>query len=158
MREFNGTIVLIDPEKFAKPEDLGKKIDTGIARISPKLGFTSLFFSETGIGNCFINYFKVFDAKEYYRDGAENYVKNAVTKALREEIKPQDGQISIDSGTIGIFLLDEIENYNPGALENYKAGVDYVMINNYKGKIGYFRDKYNMIHYFGTGSTNFYTI
>ena len=56
MKEFNGTVVIVDPEKFAKSEDLGKKIDTNLTRISPKLGFHGLFFSETGIGNCFLTY------------------------------------------------------------------------------------------------------
>lgn len=158
MREFNGTIVIVDPEKFAKPEDLGKKIDTGIARISPKLGFSNVFFAETGIGNCFLSFHRVSDVKEYYKNGAENFVKKTIADAFNEKIKPQDGQISSDSGTVGVFLLEEVEKYNPDSLRKYKCGSDFIIIKNYRGKIGYFRDKYGVIHYFGTGTTNFYTI
>lgn len=158
MKEFNGTVVIVDPEKFAKEEDLGKKIDTEITRISPKLGFHGLFFSETGVGNCFLAYHKVDNAKEYYQNGSENYVRNAISRAWSGDIKPQNGQISSDSGTVGVFLLSDIETYNPGALKNLKEGSDYVLIKKYRGKIGYIRDKYGMIHFFGTGSTNFYTL
>lgn len=158
MKEFNGTVVIVDPEKFAKREDLGKKIDTKLTRLSPKLGFHGLFFSETGVGNCFLTYHKVDNTKEYYQNGSENYVKDAISKAWSGYIKPENGQISSDSGTVGVFLLEDIKNYNPEALNDLKKGSDYVVIPNYKGKIGYLRDKYGMIHFFGTGTTNFYTL
>ena len=66
--------------------------------------------------------------------------------------------MSSDSGTVGVFLLDDIKQYNPEALKDLKEGVDYVVIKKYRGKIGYLRDKYGMIHFYGTGSTNFYTL
>ena len=158
MKEFNGTVVIVDPEKFAKSEDLGKKIDTNLTRISLKLGFHGLFFSETGIGNCFLTYHKIDNIKEYYQGGSENYVKEMISNSWSGYIKPQDGQVSSDSGTVGVFLLDDIKRYNPEALKDLKEGVDYVVIKKYRGKIGYLRDKYGMIHFYGTGSTNFYTL
>ena len=158
MKEFNGTIVIVDPEKFAKEEDLGKKLDMTLIRISPTLGFSKLFFTGTGIGRCFITMHKVENIKEYFQNGTENYVKNELSNAWSNNIKPSVGRVSIDSGVIGVFLKDEIEAYNPGSLDYLTPGKDYIVIENYKGKISYFRDKYNMIHFFGTGSSNFYTL
>lgn len=158
MKEFIGTVVIVDPEKFAKKEDLGKRIDTKLARISPKLGFHELFLTETGVGNCFLTYHKVPDAKEYYKNGVDNYVREAISKSWSGYINPISGQISVDSDSVGVFLLKDIENYNPGALKNLKKNTDYMMIENYKGRIGYMRDKYGMVHFFGTGTTNFYTL
>lgn len=158
MKEFNGTVVIVDPEKFMKKEDWGKNIDTRNARISPNLGFHSLFSADTGVGNCFFTYHRVDNAKEYYQNGSENYVRDAISNAWSGYVKPKDGQVSIDSGLVGVFLLEDIEKYNPGALKELKAGTDYVVIKDYKGKIGFIRDKYKMTHFFGTGTTNFYTL
>ena len=158
MKEFNGTVVIVDPEKFAKEEDLGKKIDLNLIRISPKIGFGNLFFTETGVGCCYLTFHKVDNIKEYFANGSENYVRETINEAFSGIIKPKAGQISIDSGVVGVFLLEDIEKYNPGALKCLKKGVDYVVLEKYKGKIGYLRDKYGMIHFFGTGTTNFYTL
>ena len=59
---------------------------------------------------------------------------------------------SLDREISGVYLD------NPEALKDLKEGVDYVVIKKYRGKIGYLRDKYGMIHFYGTGSTNFYTL
>ena len=158
MKEFSGTVVIVDPEKFAKEEDLGKKIDLNLTRISPKLGFRSLFCSETGVGCCYLTYHKAETAREFYQNGSENYVREKISDAWSGYIKPRSGRISIDSGVVGVFLLEDIEKYNPGALKGLKPGSDYVILENYKGKIGYIRDKYGMIHFYGTGTTNFYTL
>lgn len=158
MKEFNGTVVIVDPEKFVKEEDLGKKIDLNLVRISPKIGFSNLFFTETGVDRCYLTFHKVDNIKEYFANGSENYVKEMINNAFSGNIKPKSGQISIDSGVVGVFLLEEIEKYNPGSLKGLKKGVDYIVLDKYKGKIGYIRDKYGMIHFFGTGTTNFYTL
>lgn len=158
MKEFNGTVVIVDPEKFAKKDDLGKKIDLDLVRISPKLGFRSLFFSETGIGCCFLTYHKVEDVKDYYKNGIDNYVNNRISDAWSGYINPRSSRVSIDSGIVGVFLLEDINKYNPDALKNYKPGIDYTLLENFKGKIGYLRDKYGMIHFYGTGTNNFYTL
>ena len=158
MKDFNGTVVIVDPEKIAKEEDLGKKIDLGLVRISPKLGFKSLFFSEVGLDRYFITFHKVDNAKEYFQSGSENYVKDSISKAWSGYIKPKFGQTSIDSGVVGVFLLDDLEKYNPGVLDGLRRGIDYVSFENFKGKIGYLRDKYGVIHFFGTGTSNFYTL
>lgn len=160
MKEFNGTVVIIDPEKFAKEEDLGKKIDTTLTRISPKLGFHTLFFTELGYQRYYMIQYKVDDIKEYYQNGTESWVKNAINEAFSGK-SPKTfpiGRTSIDSGSVGVFLLSDIERYNKDALTKLKEGKDYILLKNYKGKIGYTRDKYGIVHFYGTGNNNFYTL
>lgn len=159
MKEFNGTIVIIDPEKFAKPEDLGRKIDTKLTRISPKLGFKGLFFTELGYPRYFMSVHRVVNAKEYYSTGVESWVKKTIQDAFNGQIPPRSyAKVSVDSGSVGVFLLSDIQKYNPGALDSYKVGEDYLLIENYKGKIGHVRDKYGIIHFYGTGTQNFFTL
>lgn len=158
MKDFSGTVVIIDPLNFAKESDLGKKIDLNLTRISPTLGFKTLFITNTGVDRCFITSHKVDNIKEFFQNGIESYVLNNVSEAWSGNIKPEFGRVSIDSGSIGVFLKEDIERYNPGCLDNLKSGEDYIYLENFKGKIGYTRDKYGMIHFYGTGSNNFYTI
>lgn len=160
MKEFNGSVVIIDPEKFAKPEDLGNKIDTKLTRISPKLGFKGMFFTGLGYPRMFIHQYRVDNAKEYYSVGTENWVKETIKRAFNGQLPRTKsvGQTSIDSGAIGVFLLSDIERYNPGVLDNLRSGEDYILLEGYRGKIGYLRDKYGIVHFYGTGNTNFYTL
>lgn len=159
MKEFNGQVVIIDPVKFAKPEDLGTKIDTKLTRISPKLGFHGLFFTSLGRDCMFLYQYKVDNVKEYYAQGVEKWVKGAIDKAFEGNYpRSKKGQVSVDSGSVGVFLLSDIENYNPGVMNELKAGVDYILLSDYRGKIGYTRDKYGIIHFYGTGNNNFYTL
>lgn len=158
MKEFNGTIVIVDPEKFAKETDLGNKIDINLTRISPNLGFRNMFFTETGIGNCFLTFYRVDEPKEYYQKGHEVYLQETIIKAFAGNIKPQAGQISVDSGSVGVFYLEDIEKYNPGALKGLKPWVDYIVLRNFRGRVGYIRDQYGVIHFYGDGTCNFYTL
>lgn len=159
MKEFNGSVVIIDPAKIAKPEDLGTKIDTKLTRISPKLGFHNLFFTSLGVDRMFMYQYRVDSIKDYYGQGAENWVKGAIEKAFKGDVpKSRRGQVSIDSSSIGVFLLSDLEKYNPEALSELKPGTDYILIKDYHGKIGYTRDKYGVVHFYGTGNNNFYTL
>ena len=155
MKDFNGTVVIVDPEKFAKEDD--ERINIGTKKISPKLGFRSYFFQETGVGRCFLSAHRV-EKKEYDHTGAENYASNMLSRAWSGNIKPKFAQISIDSGTVGVFYLEDIEKYAPNVLRKYKPGSDFLILENFKGKIGTFRDKYGMIHFYSSGTTNFYTL
>ena len=51
------------------------------------------------------------------------------------------------------------ESWNMSHAEQKKYVAEVLSLREkYKGKIGYLRDKYGMIHFFGTGTTNFYTL
>lgn len=159
MKEFNGTVIIIDPAKIAKPEDLGTKIDTKITRISPKLGFHNLFFTSLGYPQMYVYMYKVDKVKEYYSQGNEVWVQETINKAFNNQYpKSKRGQVSIDSGVIGVFLKSDLEKYNPGCLNELKKGIDYISLDDYNGKIGYTRDKYGIVHFYGTGNNNFYTL
>lgn len=159
MKEFNGSVIIIDPAKIAKPEDLGTKIDTKLTRISPKLGFHSLFFTNLGVDRMFMYQYRVDSIKDYYGQGAESWVKKSIEKAFNGDVpKSKRGQVSIDSSSIGVFLLSDIEKYNPKALSELKPGTDYILLKDYHGKIGYTRDKYGVVHFYGTGNNNFYIL
>ena len=159
MREFNGSVVIIDPAKFAKPEDLGTKIDTKLFRISPKLGFHGFLFTNLGIDKMFMYQYKVDSIKDYYNQGVETWVKETIKKAFNGDFpKSRKGQASIDSSLVGAFLVSDIEKYNPEALSSLKPGVDYILLKDYRGKIGYTKDKYGITHFFGTGNNHFYTL
>lgn len=159
MKEFNGSVVIIDPAKFAKPDDLGTKIDTKLTKISPKLGLHGYFFVNLGRESMYVHQYKVDNVKDYYSQGTETWVKGAIMRAFNGQVpKSRKGQVSVDSGTIGVFLLSDIEAYNPEMMSKLKAGVDYVLLQNYHGRIGYTRDKYGIIHFYGTGNNNFYTL
>lgn len=160
MKEFNGSVVIIDPTKFAKAEDLGSKIDIKLSRISPKLEFHGLFIAPLGVSQMFVYQYRVDNAKEYYSIGTEKWVKETINKAFQGQLPKTKvvSQSSIDSGSIGVFLKSDIDSYNPGILETLKEGEDYILLENYRGKIGYLRDSYGVIHFYGTGNTNFYTL
>ena len=159
MKEFNGSVVIIDPAKFAKPEDLGTKIDTKLTRISPKLGFHGFFFLPVGRDSMFLYQYKVDNVKEYYSQGIDKWIQEAITRAFNGTVpKTKKAQVSIDSGSVGVFLTSDIEAYNPGILSTLKDGIDYISVPDYHGKIGFTRDKYGIIHIYGTGSNNFYTL
>ena len=159
MKEFNGQVVIIDPIKFAKPEDFGTKIDIKLSKISSKLGFHGPLLTSVGYDSMYLYQYKVDSVKEYYSQGTEKWVRAAITKAFCGDIpKLKKGQISVESGSVGVFLLSDIENYNPGVMSKLKASVDYILLPNYHGKIGYTRDKYGIVHFYGTGNNNFYTL
>lgn len=158
MREFNGTLVIVDPKVFIKKEDLGKNVDFEKARISPKLEFKPLYFIKVGHDCMYLSYNRVMNTRDYYQNGAERYTRETVNNAFNGNVKPSQTTISIESGVVGIFIKDDLDKYNPEALKGLKPGVDYVIVPDYKGKIGCFRDKYGIIHFYGTGTTNFYTI
>lgn len=159
MKEFNGSVIIIDPAKFAQPGDLGSKIDTKQSRISPKLGFRGFYFTNLGIDSMFVYQHKVDNIKEYYSQGTETWVKETIRKAFNGDFpKTKRGQVSVDSGSIGVFYLSDIENYNPEALSSLKPGVDYILLQNYHGRIGYLRDSFGIVHFYGTGNNNFYTL
>ena len=160
MKDFNGSVVIIDPTKFAKAEDLGGKIDIKLSKISPKLEFHNLFITPLGVPKMFIYQYRVDNAKEYYTIGTEKWVREAITRAFQGQLPKTRvmAQSSIDSGSVGVFLKSDIEAYNPGILGTLKEGEDYILLENYRGKIGYLKDSYGVIHFYGTGNTNFYTL
>ena len=70
------------------------------------------------------------------------------------------GNFCADAGLVGVFLLDEILNYNP----EWDSWVDKhswcaTIIEDFKGEAEYYIDKIDKAaHIVGTGNINFYTI
>lgn len=146
MKDFNGSVVIIDPAKFTNS--------------SKKPVFHSFYLNELGYSPMYVYQYRVDNIKEYYSQGTENWVKGAINRAFNgQSLKTKKiSQALVDSGSIGVFLLSDLQSYNPEVLSKLKSGVDYILIPNYRGKIGYTRDKYGVLHFFGTGSHNFYTL
>ena len=83
---------------------------------------------------------------------------------IREDLAAFDegeaiGSFCADSGYVGVFLLDEILEYNP-KWESWIKEHSWcaTIINDFEGEVEYYIDKVNgEAHIVGTGNINFYT-
>lgn len=69
------------------------------------------------------------------------------------------GEFCADSGLVGVFLLEEVLNYNPKFSQFIKNRSKCVtVIPDFEGDIQYYVDTIESAHIIGEGSINFFTI
>lgn len=125
---FKKTIIITDPGYFAKDEDWGDKFDFDELIIDKDLGFTDYIWTTTGYGDGSWGIYgidkisgqieledhinKVIELKSDFGVSTEKSTK--LQNLLKKETVL--GEFSVDSGTFGIFYLDEVLKYNPNFL------------------------------------------
>lgn len=72
---------------------------------------------------------------------------------------PKLGNFCSDSGTVSVFLLDEVRKYNPD-IDKWIASHDWCVttIQDFDGEVNYYVDKRNSAHIVGIGNINFFTV
>ena len=106
-------VIITDPCYIAKDEDWGDSFNWEDHYIEP---FSEYEWEDTGYGD---GSPKVFSIPSYY-DPSE-FLKKMSEEGEREELenlKEYIGQCGVDSGSFGVFLLDEALEYNPNFLDS----------------------------------------
>lgn len=146
--KFKGDIIITDPCYIVKEEDwensdFGENMDV--------IGFTSWLSRSTGYGDWSCTTFKhdISDIKEYL----EELVSDEDVKIEGNKI----GTFCADAGMVGVFLVDEVLEYNP----EFKSKLGswwLTYIKDFDGDINFYVTCANTVHVIGEGNINFYTI
>lgn len=154
MKDFSGSIIIIDPMHVSKENDWIESRGFNISKnkISGDLGFSSYYMFETGVGPVNMTMHKIENIKEFFQS-QKDYLKSCINDAYKGEIKNSIGCLSSDSGHLCIFLKEEVEKYNP----DWNKSAAHMEID-FRGRIGLYTDSYKMSHLYGIGNLNFYTI
>lgn len=164
----NRDIIITDPCYIANRKDWGTAFDWDSYKISNPL-FTTYLWDYTGCGD---GSWEVVGLKEIlnrvelekFIDGfEESLVKFSVSdlksrEELRKYIERSErlGRFSVDSGTFGVFLLDEVLKYNPTFLRDHGIWL-YTIIKNFTGTIQ-IQNKDNGFNILGLGDKTFCSI
>lgn len=170
-KEFNGTLIITDPCYIAdkRLNDWGKDFDYEIYKVRNPI-FTDYIWTNTGFGDGTIEVCN-FDGN-LNRVELEKFVDN-ISKAyekftqnpnidnkvnLEGYIKQQSyaGRFCVDSGTFGIFYLDEVLKYKPRFLTDYGIWC-YTIIHDFVGSIDIYRREHNF-NILGIGNKTFFSI
>ena len=171
--EFNGTIVITDPCYFAKDQDWDREdggFDYTNYGIEEGLGFTNFIWSDTGYGdgswkvselNTILGTMElekfVEDIEEaYYGFFKESNVANQIRLEGLVNQRTTIGRYCVDSGTFGVFYLDEVLNYCPNFLVEYGDWC-YTIVRDFVGDIDLYEDSRNQKHILGVGNKTFYS-
>ena len=138
-------LVITDPCYFAKGEDWGEMFNWW-EDFCIEDSFTEYEWEQTGYGN---GSPKVFSIPTYY--DPSDYVKK-----MREDdeetmnellsLRNDIGQCKVDSGSFGVFLLEEILAYNSDIF--YKLPEHYYcIIGNFTGEVSLVYDKDECAHF-----------
>lgn len=157
------SLLITDPGYIAKKDDWGKSWDLDKCTIDQE-NITDYIWESTGQGDGSWEVYEIsgFETKE----SLISFVKK-LTKAtsLRRELLfsgypyNQIGTFSADSGNSGVFILNEVYEYNPDWKKDIAKGC-YAEIQKYTGEVDFFRDDDNNLHLIGFNKTgtSFFTI
>lgn len=164
----NRDIIITDPCYIANRKDWGTAFDWDSYKISNSL-FTTYLWDYTGCGD---GSWEVVGLKEIlnrvelekFIDGFEESLVNFSVNDLksREELRKyierseRLGRFSVDSGTFGVFCLDEVLKYNPTFLRDHGIWL-YTIIKDFTGTIQ-IQNKDNNFNILGLGDKTFCSI
>jgi hypothetical protein len=135
--KFKGDIIITDP-CYIDTKDYqiwdGKKVDIFSGNGLSELGFTNYIWEDTIYGDW-----------------------SCIT--LNTDNGKKLGKFCADAGLVGVFLLDEILNFNPDFKYPFNEyGVEWAtLIKDFDGDIQYEIDENNEAHIIGKGNINFWT-
>lgn len=166
---FNGTIIITDPCYIAEDKDWGKDFNYDTLSISPKI-FSSYIWEGTGVGD---GRWKVSQLKNilgslelekfveniedaYYKFHDKSSVENQII--LEDFINQREtiGRFCVDSGTFGVFYLEEVLRYKSDFLVEHGEWC-YTIIDRFIGDIEVYTDSRNQKHFLGIGNKTFYS-
>jgi hypothetical protein len=164
----NKDIIITDPCYIANRNDWGTVFDWNTYKISNS-NFTNYLWDYTGRGD---GSWEVIGLKEIlnrvelekFIDGFETSLNNFSINDLksREELRKyiekseRLGRFSVDSGTFGVFCLDEVLKYDPTFLRDHGIWL-YTIINNFTGTIQ-IQNRENNFNILGLGNKTFCSI
>lgn len=169
--KIDGNIIITDPCYFAKDTDWGTLFNFDNLTIDSSLGFTDYIWEPTGVGD---GRWKVSEIKDEILSGIElekfiediedayyNFFKNA---SIENQIKLEDlvgrrttiGRYCVDSGTYGVFKLNEVLSYKPDFLVTHGHHC-YTNIKDFIGDVDIYKDNRNQSHVIGVGNKSFYS-
>ena len=131
MKVIGKDLIVTDPCYIAKDADLGESFNWEDYCIEP---FSEYEWEETGYGD---GSPKVFSIPTYYNpDDFLEKMGEADDEELEEleDQKEYIGECGVDSGSFGVFLLDEALSYNPKFLDSLPKNC-YCIIRNFTGTV-----------------------
>ena len=131
MKVIGKDLIFTDPCYIAKDKDWGKSFNWEDYCIKP---FSEYEWEATGYGD---GSPKVFSIPTYY--DPETFLEKLTgdDEGERDEVlnlMETIGECGVDSGTFGVFLLDEALNYNPKFLDSLPKNC-YCIIRNFTGTV-----------------------
>ena len=132
MKVIGKDLIITDPCYIAKDADWGESFNWEDYCIEP---FSEYEWEDTGYGD---GSPKVFSIPTYYNNPDDFLEKmgEADNEELEEleDQKEYIGECGVDSGSFGVFLLDEALNYNPKFLDSLPKNC-YCIIRNFTGTV-----------------------
>lgn len=138
MIDFEGDLYICDPKYLSKDlsgEELEKTKKSTIS---------------TGINSCYLVVYPVEEFKEFV-SGKIEYVKEKISKAYSGYMDRSLGKVGSDTGKIGFYTENQID------LPSIPHG-EVFRVRGFRGRLGYFYDSYGMVHFYGSGNYNFYSL
>ena len=167
--EFNGTIIITDPCYIANDNTWGTEFNYNDYTISlPE--FTNYLWTSTNVGdgrwkvsemNNIVIELTLEDFVEKIEDAYYNFFEHATfeNEAILENLiqsRKTIGKFCVDSGSYGVFYLDEVLKHNPKFLTEYGDWC-YTIIPDFIGSVNIYEDSRNNSHVLGTGNKTFYS-
>ena len=131
MKVIGKDLIITDPCYIAKDADWGESFNWEDYCIEP---FSEYEWEDTGYGD---GSPKVFSIPTYYNpDDFLEKMGEADDEELEEleDQKEYIGECGVDSGSFGVFLLDEVLKYNPKFLDSLPKNC-YCIIRNFTGTV-----------------------
>lgn len=173
MKVNNKTIIITDPCYFADDDLWGNGFDyTDCSIFCDEI--TKYLWEPTGFGdgsfdihemvgnvsdeNELTDFIEDIEEADYkfFEDSTEENLKELDKLKIQTRII---GRFGVDSGTFGVFMLDEVLKICPNFLSKYKKlnGKLYTIIENYTGDLGFYTDEQDHKHIIGVGNISFYS-
>ena len=154
---FKGNVIVTDPCYIIKDSDKINDWDKcQYGENMSKLGFNVYICKNTIYGDWECSVFLINN--ENPKEFIDNIAKNRDIEEL-ENIQyhhKRIGQFCADSGMVGVFLLDEINEYNPEFLDYLSKHPQIAtVLKDFNGDIQYYVDPNNEAHILGNGNINF---
>jgi hypothetical protein len=131
MKVIGKDLIITDPCYIAKDADWGESFNWEDYCIEP---FSEYEWEDTGYGD---GSPKVFSIPTYYNPDDFLEKMGEVDDEELEELEDQKeyiGECGVDSGSFGVFLLDEALSYNPKFLDSLPKNC-YCIIRNFTGTV-----------------------
>lgn len=168
---FNETIIITDPCYITKDRDWGSENGFNYNTMSISLDeFSSYIWENTGVGDGrwkvsqTKNILGLMELEKFIEDIEEAYYKFHDKPSIENQINLENligqretiGRFCVDSGTFGVFYLDEVLKYKPNFLAEHGDWC-YTIVENFIGEVDIYEDSREQRHFLGIGNKTFYS-